>query len=78
MKKKLLFCGVAVVMLAAIVAFNVNSKTNNTLSSMSLDNVEALAYEINGEGYKGYCDEPWSNICVRDLIDHPGVFSPRD
>lgn len=68
MKKKLLFCGAAALAFAAIVASNVNSNTNNTLSATSLANIEALA---QGELGWFYCTTyPMPLICVKvdDLI----------
>jgi len=53
MKHKI-FGGIAVLAIAAAIAFNVTlSKQSNGLSNVSLANVEALAEETGGFGY--YC-----------------------
>jgi hypothetical protein len=50
MKKKV-FGGIAVLVIAAIAAFNVNfNSQSNELSAISLANVEALAIEISSPG----------------------------
>ena len=42
--KKIIFGGIAIVAIAVIVAFNMNVKSDNyDLSSVSLENIEALA-----------------------------------
>jgi len=77
--KKTIIGGIAVMAIAIAVTLSVNFNTeNNDLSNTLLANVEALAaYKISGDGYKGNCGEPWTNICVKDLgQEFPGVFSP--
>ncbi|MDR0423816.1 MAG: NVEALA domain-containing protein [Rickettsiales bacterium] len=55
MKKKL-FCSIAVLAIAAMAAFNININTQeNGLSDVSLDNVEALASEIDPINCIYYC-----------------------
>ena len=66
MKKKILY-GVAVFVLAAIAAWNVNISTQNSgLSDVSLANVEALAVEINNTGdWEVTIHSPKSWTCKR-------------
>ncbi len=56
MNKKKIFGSIAVLAIAAMAAFNVNVNTQeNGLSDISLDNVEALADEINPINCIYYC-----------------------
>lgn len=53
MKKKI-FGGIAILGIAAFVAFNVNLSTNKEVPLLVLANVEALAQESGGDLWKGY------------------------
>jgi len=65
MKKKI-FGSIAVLVIAAMTAFNVNINSNdNGLSDVSLANVEALAFEYDygfGAGF-ARCDYSTSTYC---------------
>lgn len=55
--KKTIFGGVAILAVAAVVAFSVNFNTFN-LSSLALENIEALAKKENGD-LEPVCDYPY-------------------
>ena len=62
---KKLFYGVAVLIIAAVAAFNVNLNSNGDgLSDISLANVEALAdFELNGGTCLNYCFVDFNYDC---------------
>ena len=57
------------VVLVAIVAINAYMKKGSSVSNLSLDNMEALAYYTveNSDGFHGRCYYPWSWTCYHGL-----------
>ncbi|MDL2241286.1 NVEALA domain-containing protein [Bacteroidales bacterium OttesenSCG-928-L03] len=68
MKKKIIG-GIAIIVVAITVAFNVNvnNESNNRVSFLSLANVEALASESGGFGETCYETTIYSNELSEDL-----------
>lgn len=46
------------------------SHTENDLSDLALDNVEALAYSVEGEHSNYNCNAPWDRTCATELGVH--------
>jgi hypothetical protein len=60
MKLKLIFGGIAVLVIAAVAAWNVGlSSQKSKLSGTMLENVEALSSETGGNGCNGCSDIGW-------------------
>ena len=71
---------IAIVAIALTMALNVNlSAKSNSLSDISLANVEALAYVLEIDGLViGECGDPWDNVCFNySGIEFPGVLYMR-
>lgn len=67
MRKKL-FAALAVAVVAVVAGYNVySSQKSTTLSDLALANVEALAYDVNGESSTYKCIAPYTAACAYEL-----------
>ena len=65
--KKIFFVGIAVLVIAVAIAFNVNlSSRRNNMSYLSLANVEALA---QSETFTIDCDQWYNETCAEVIIN---------